>query len=217
MGIYINMSLQDVSFNNLSSHTVQYTMDTSLCNTDQITPCTDLSSNTSDISLPTTYETEMDSSYSGCACYQLCIQIPCLIMEDISMITTDMSGYGYNIQTIACKYNHGILVQTNIGVLDQSCAPIDIIPQSTMCSVETTPYDLRSTYIKNDTNFMTILDDFSMMDDDTTMDENNHDESHESRIVEESFLEFTQSLHTATSKLRKKITHFIHFPKDMKK
>jgi hypothetical protein len=181
-------------------------------------------------------------------------------MDDTSMITMDMSGYGYDFQTFACKYNDGILVQTKVTVLDQSAgkpeaiaegfsgimrkgdvgvlvhdgqyvcyAPIDIIPESIICNHESE-----------------ILDDFYMMDmqaemqaklefrchipkDDVgvqNMDDEYHPRfsetklefgSNEPREVEESFLEFTQSLHTATSKLRKKITHFIHFPKDMKK
>jgi len=129
------------------------------------------------------------------------------------MITMDMNGYGYDIQTFACKYNDGILVQTNITIMDQSCAPIDIAPESIL------PIGTLST-------FFTELNDFSMMDSDdvpepseahTKSIENSYENSYsESRIVDESFLEFTQSLQTATSRLRKKITRFIHFPKDMK-
>jgi hypothetical protein len=128
-------------------------------------------------------------------------------VDDTSMITMDMNGYGYDIQTFACKYNDGILVQTNITIMDQSCALIEIVPESIL------PIGTLSTYF-------TELNDFSMVDDVPEPSdahpkpiENLYDES---RIVDESFLEFTQSLQTATSRLRKKITRFIHFPKDMK-
>ena len=211
MGIYINMSsndvsFNDVSFNDVSFNTVQYTVDTSLCYPDEITPCTDISYNTSDVSLSN--PTEMDASCSACSTFQISVQIPCLDVsnvDDTSMITMDMNGYGYDIQTFACKYNDGILVQTNITIMDQSCVPIDIIPIGTSSL----------------SSFFTELNDFSMVDDVPEPSdahpkpiENLYDES---RIVDESFLEFTQSLQTATSRLRKKIIRFIHFPKDMKK
>ena len=241
------MSFNDVSFTDVSFNTVQYPLDTSLCYPDQITTCTDISNNTSDISLST--PSEMDSSCSACSSFQICIQIPCITMDDTSMITMDMSGYGYNIQTLACKNNDGILVQTKITVCDLSCQEINYTP----------------IYITPELNDFLIMDDNEVIDKDyipessephytvdasTTLaslaspkitasspnnqgdisneiessDENSEGLSRspeeyddESRIMEESFSEFTQSIHSATSKLRKKITHFIHFPKDMKK
>ena len=150
------------------------------------------------------------------------------------MITMDMSGYGYDIQTIACKYNDGILVQTNITMLDQSCAQMDFVHQQLTQQVasllrsknEFGPIDIIPESIipivtSSLSPFFTELNDFSVADDvpepseaHSKTIENSYSDS---RIVEESFLEFTQSLQTATSKLRKKITRFIHFPKDMKK
>lgn len=209
--VYANdVSFNNVSFNDVSFNTVQYTVDTSLCYPDEITPCTDISYNTSDVSLSN--PTEMDASCSACSTFQISVQIPCLDVsnvDDTSMITMDMNGYGYDIQTFACKYNDGILVQTNITIMDQSCVPIDIIPIGTSSL----------------SSFFTELNDFSMVDDVPEPSdahpkpiENSYENLYdESRIVDESFLEFTQSLQTATSRLRKKIIRFIHFPKDMKK
>jgi hypothetical protein len=173
------------------------------------------------------------------------------------MITMDMNGYGYDIQTFACKYNDGILVQTNITIMDQSCAQRDEVLQQLPIPFTTSgdkgnlsytktpegvfsvltqqvaslpnesgPIDIIPIGTSSLSTFFTELNDFSMMDSDdvpepseahTKSIENSYENSYsESRIVDESFLEFTQSLQTATSRLRKKITRFIHFPKDMK-
>ena len=230
-----DVSSNYVYSNDVSSNTIQYPLDTSLCYPDEITPCTDISYNTSDVSLSN--PTEMDTSCSACSSFQLSVQIPCLDVsnvEDTSMITMDMSGYGYDIQTIACKYNDGILVQTNITMLDQSCAQMDFVHQQLTQQVasllrsknEFGPIDIIPESIipivtSSLSPFFTELNDFSVADDvpepseaHSKTIENSYSDS---RIVEESFLEFTQSLQTATSKLRKKITRFIHFPKDMKK
>ena len=262
------MSFNDVSFTDVSFNTVQYPLDTSLCYPYQITTCTDISNNTSDISLST--PPEMDSSCSACSSFQISVQIPCLdasTVDDTSMITMDMSGYGYNIQTVACKNDDGILVQTNITVCDQSCqdivcAPIYITPELndfSMVDDEVIEKDyipeiresLSKTRPNSSGNFVTCRvsseeacsplphytvnnkrDISSEIESDDKNKENESDENsvryvaqgtgeythdNEDIIVEESFSEFTQSIHSATSKLRKKITHFIHFPKDMKK
>ena len=175
-------------------------------------------------------------------------------MDDTSMITMDMSGYGYDIQTFACKYNDGILVQTNITVCDLSCQEInytpiyitpelndfsimddnevidkDYIPESCephyTVDASTTLASLASPKItaSSPNNQRDIANEIESSDENSVRDvvqgtgEYGYGYDDESRIMEESFSEFTQSIHSATSKLRKKITHFIHFPKDMKK